>query len=66
MSKFPKAEYADRILTHYITLAIRKVDGTVDSDVYGEMYGLIEQAVREAVEVAVREALSAIPTSVLE
>ena len=51
-----QAKYADRILTHYIAMALRNAGVRVDSDTFSELDGLILNAVNEAVEVAVYKA----------
>ena len=56
MTKYPKAKYADGILTHYITLLLDRT-GATTSDVYAELDSLIENAVKEAVEEAVKRVL---------
>lgn len=61
-----QAEYADQILTHYITMVLRDCGRNVDSDVLAELDGLIKSAITQAVNEAVRQALSAVPSSMLE
>jgi len=56
LTKYPKAKYADRILTHYIALLLKETGLTI-SDFYAELDGLIENAVSEAVEEAVKRTL---------
>ena len=51
------AKYADRILTHYIVMALENAGVSVNGDVRVELSNLIEDAVREAVNVAVETAL---------
>lgn len=57
-NKLSRAKHADKILTHYITLAMAKAGCNVDSDAYAELNGLITNAIEQAVSVAVTKALS--------
>lgn len=52
-----QAKYADRILTHYIVMALRNSGVQVDSDTFSELDGLILNAISEAIEVAVSKAV---------
>jgi len=58
MRKLNNAEYADRILTHYIVEALRSSGATVTSDTYAELDGLITNAINQAVTEAVAEAVA--------
>ncbi|MHC4617982.1 MAG: hypothetical protein ACYTEQ_09535 [Planctomycetota bacterium] len=58
-----RAKYADKILTHYITLTMKNAGLPVDGDTYAELDGLITNAVEQAVSVAVTKALRIINES---
>lgn len=55
--KLSQAKHADKILTHYITLAMAKAGCNVDSDTCAELNGLITNAIEQAVSVAVAKAV---------
>lgn len=49
------AEHADRILTHYITQAMRKAGLRVDGDTYSELSTLIQDVASEIVRLVLAQ-----------